>query len=88
MIKGIPEHRVEDATFGILLEAGILSDLVLGLGGFQPGQEVSAMNDTAIFLRSLENGYAVLTRPMRNIHDFDLMAQLLPTGWVLFYRTL
>ncbi len=43
------------------------------------------MNDTAIFLRSLENGYAVLTR---NIHDFDLMAQLLQTGWVLFYRTL
>ena len=85
MIKGIPEHRVEDATFGILLETGILSDLVLGLGGCQPGQEVSAMNDTAIFLRSLENGYAVLTR---NIHDFDLMAQLLQTGWVLFYRTL
>ncbi|TWA74043.1 hypothetical protein FBZ82_10156 [Azospirillum brasilense] len=46
------------------------------------------MNDTAILLRSLENGYAVLTRLTRNIHDFDLMAQLLPTGWVLFYRTL
>jgi predicted nucleic acid-binding protein len=85
MIEDIPRHRLDDAiSAGVLLEAGILSGLMLRLRGFQPGQEVAALNDATIYLHALERGYTVLTR---NIHDFDYMSQIVPAGRVLFYRT-
>jgi len=85
MIGDIPLHRLDDAvSAGVLLEAGILSGLVFRLGGFQPGQEVAALNDATIYLHALEQGYTVLTR---NIRDFDFMSQIVPPGRVLFYRT-
>ncbi len=84
-IEDIPRHRLEDGSAGVLLEAGILSGLVFRLGGFQPGQEVAALNDATIYLHALERGYAALTR---NIRDFDLMNQILPEGRVVFYRTI
>ena len=86
MFEDIPRHRLDDAvTAGVLLEAGILSGLVFRLGGFQPGQEVAALNDATIYLHALEHGYTVLTR---NIRDFDFMNQIVPPGRVLFYRTI
>jgi predicted nucleic acid-binding protein len=86
MIEDIPRHRLDDAvSAGVLLEAGILSGLVFRLGGFQPGQEVAALNDATIYLHALERGYTVLTR---NIRDFDFMNQIVPPGRVLFYRTI
>lgn len=85
VINDIPRHRLEDGSAGVLLEAGILSGLVFRLGGFQPGQEVAALNDATIYLHALDRGYAVLTR---NIRDFDLMNQILPGGQVVFYRTI
>jgi predicted nucleic acid-binding protein len=85
MIDEIPLHRLDDAiNAGVVLEAGILSGLVLRLGGFQPGQQVAALNDATIYLHALEHGYTVLTR---NIRDFDFMNQIVPPGRVLFYRT-
>jgi hypothetical protein len=57
---------------------------VFRLGGFQPGQEVAALNDATIYLHALEYGYTVLTR---NIRDFDFMNQIVPPGRLLFYRT-
>lgn len=84
VIGGIRPHRIESAvSAGVLLEAGILSGLVFRLGGFQPGQEVAALNDATIYLHALERGYTVLTR---NIRDFDLMNQIIPSGRVVFYR--
>lgn len=84
MIEDIPRHRLEDAIgAGTLLEAGIVAGLVFRLGGFQPGQEVAALNDATIYLHALERGYTVLTR---NIRDFDFMNQIVPSGRVLFYR--
>jgi predicted nucleic acid-binding protein len=84
MIGDIPRHRLDDAVSGgVILEAGILSGLVFRLGGFQPGQEVAALNDATIYLHALECGYTVLTR---NIRDFDFMSQIVPPGRVLFYR--
>jgi predicted nucleic acid-binding protein len=84
MIQDIPRHRLEDAvSAGVLLEAGILSGLIFRLGGFQPGQEVAALNDATIYLHALERGYTVLTR---NIRNFDFMSQIVPPGRVLFYR--
>ena len=52
--------------------------------GFQPGQEVAALNNATIYLHALERGYVVLTR---NLRDFDIMNQIVPSGRVLFYRT-
>ena len=84
VIDDIPRHRVDEGiTAGVLLEAGILSGLIFRLGGFQPGQEVAALNDATIYLHALERGYSVLTR---NIRDFDFMNQIVPPGRVLFYR--
>ncbi len=86
VIEEIPRHRLEDAiSAGTLLQAGIVSGLVFRLGGFQPGQEVAALNDATIYLHALERGYTVLTR---NIRDFDFMNQVVPTGRVLFYRAI
>ncbi len=83
-IEDIAPHRLDDrVSAGVLLEAGILSGLVFRLGGFQPGQEVAALNDATIYLHALERGYTVLTR---NIRDFDFMSQLVPPGRMLFYR--
>lgn len=86
VIGEIPPHRLEDATSaGILLEAGIVSGLVFRLSGFQPGQEVAALNDTTIYLYALERGYTLLTR---NLRDFDFINQIVPSGRVLFYRAI
>ena len=74
----------DSALWGVLVEAGILSGFVFRLGGFQPGQEVAALNYATIYLHALERGYTVLTR---NIRDFDFMGQIVPSGRVLFYRT-
>ena len=65
-------------------EVGILSGLVFRLGGFQPGQEVAALNDATLYLHTLERGCTVLTS---NIRDFDFMNQIVPSGRVLFHRT-
>ncbi len=86
MIEEIPQHRLDDGvSAGVLLEAGILSGLVFRLGGSQPGQEVAALNDATIYLHTLERGYTVLTG---NIRDFDFMNQIVPSGRVVFYRTI
>jgi predicted nucleic acid-binding protein len=86
VIEEVPSHRLDDAvSAGILLEAGIVSGLVFRLGGFQPGQEVAALNDATIYLQALDRGYTVLTR---NIRDFDFMNQLVPAGRTLFYRVM
>lgn len=84
VIHDIPPHRIDqDISAGVVLEAGILAGLVYRLGGFQPGQETSALVDTALYLQSLETGCVVLTA---NLRDFDFMQQILPAGRVLFYR--
>jgi predicted nucleic acid-binding protein len=83
VIEEIPPHRIEEVSAGVMLEAGILAGLVFRLEGFQPGQEVAALNDAAIYLHALACGYVVLTR---NLRDFDFMHQLVPAGRVIFYR--
>ncbi len=74
---------MDSVSTGVHLEAGIVSGLIYRLGGFQPGQEVAALNDATIYLNALEHGYTVLTR---NIRDFDFMNQIVPSGRVLLYR--
>jgi predicted nucleic acid-binding protein len=82
-IADIPPHRVTAPTANTVIEAGILAGLVFRLGGFALGQELAALNDATLYLHAAVQGQVVLTR---NIHDFDLMNQVLPDGQVLFYE--
>ena len=80
----IPPHWIDkNVSDGVVLEAGTLSGLVYRLRGFQPRQETVALVDAVPYLQALEKGCVVLTG---NLRDFDFMQQILPAGWVLFYR--
>jgi hypothetical protein len=81
-VADIPPHRLRAASAAVVAEAGILAGLLCRLGGFKPGQQLAALNDATLFLHALANGFVVLTR---NVRDFDIMNQILPSGQVLFY---
>jgi predicted nucleic acid-binding protein len=83
LIADVPEHRVDTATPGTVIEAGILAGLLFRLAPLQSGLEFAVLNDGTIYLHALERGYAVLTR---NIRDFDFLNQIVPAGHVVFYR--
>lgn len=83
-IEDIPDHRVETASPGTVLEAGILAGLACRLANLPRGSEPTLLNDATIYLHALEKGYAVVTR---NIRDFDWLNQLVPAGRVIFYRS-
>lgn len=88
VIEAIPARALEEPAAATMLEAGVLAGLLFRLGGLAPeenerGREVSALVDAALYLHALAQGYVVLTR---NVGDFDLLAQLVPAGRVVFYR--
>lgn len=83
VIEAIPARGLEEPGAAVMLEAGVLAGLLFRLGGLAPGREVAALVDAALYLHALAQGYVVLTR---NVGDFDLLAQLVPAGRVLFYR--
>jgi predicted nucleic acid-binding protein len=64
-------------------EAGILSGVLARLQGYGHDHRRRALNDALLFATARKHGCTVLTR---NVADFDLLAQLDPTGNVLFYR--
>jgi predicted nucleic acid-binding protein len=82
-IEDIPAHRMQTASETVVAEAGILAGLLFRLRGLERGREVAAMNDATLYLHAMATGQAVLTR---NLHDFDVMQQILPDGHVLFYQ--
>jgi hypothetical protein len=84
-ISTVPPHRLTSPSIQVLGEAGILAGLVARLAGIDSGRRQALLNDAALFLQALEQGQTLLTR---NIREFDLFDQLLPTGRVLFYRTI
>jgi predicted nucleic acid-binding protein len=77
----IPHHRLTAPSTRVLGEAGMLAGLVMRLSGSFKDQ--ARLNDAILYLHALERGCVVLTR---NLADFDLFHQLVPTGNVLFYR--
>jgi predicted nucleic acid-binding protein len=83
VVEAIPDHRVETAAAGTVLEAGLLAGLLCRLAGLARGAETAALNDATIYLHALARGYAVVTR---NLRDFDWLNQLVPAGRVIFYR--
>jgi hypothetical protein len=84
-ISTVPPHRLTSPSIQVLGEAGILAGLVARLAGIGSGRRQALLNDAALFLQAVEQGQTLLTR---NIREFDLLDQLLPTGRVLFYRTI
>jgi predicted nucleic acid-binding protein len=83
-IHDIPRHRLfapDTDTWG---KAGMLAGKALRLGRIPrgQGQERKLLNASLIFLQARKIGAAILTR---NVRDFDLLEQLVPSGVVIFY---
>ena len=83
VIADMPAHRLRPPSLNALGEAGILAALATRLAGAQSGREQALLNDATVYLQAVEQGQLVLTR---NIREFDLFDQLLPSNRVLFYR--
>jgi predicted nucleic acid-binding protein len=83
-IEEIPRHRLFAPDTELWGKAGMLAGKALRMGRIPPGQgqERKLLNDSLIYLQARKVGAAVLTR---NVRDFDLLAQLVPSGAVVFY---
>lgn len=79
-----PSYRTIAPDPEIWREAGVLSGVLARLQGYGQNNRRRALNDALLFATARKHGCTVLTR---NVVDFDLLAQLDPTGSVLFYRT-
>lgn len=77
----IPAHRITMPSTRVHGEAGMLVGLAMRLGGRAKDQAL--LNDAMLYLHAQERGCAVLTR---NLADFDLFQQIVPTSSLLFYR--
>lgn len=82
-IEDMPDHRLTAPSATAAGEAGMLAGLVARLSGGDPGGRLTLLNDANLYLQTLECGWIVLTR---NLRDFDYLDQLLPAGRVLFYE--
>jgi predicted nucleic acid-binding protein len=83
-IDDIPRHRLFAPDTDLWGKAGMLAGKALRLGRIPPGQgqERKLLNDSLIYLQARKVGAAVLTR---NVRNFDLLEQLVPSGTVIFY---
>ena len=84
VIERRPTHRTIAPDPEIWREAGVLSGVLARLQGYGRDHRRRALNDALLFATARKHGCTVLTR---NVVDFDLLAQLDPTGKVLFYRS-
>jgi len=83
--EDIPPHRLQFPEDDIWGAAGMLAGLAFRLRNFpkNQGHERKLLNDALLYLQARKLGCAVLTR---NIGDFDLLNQLVPSGQILLYR--
>jgi predicted nucleic acid-binding protein len=79
-----PNYRTITPDPEIWREAGILSGILSRLQGYGRDHRRRALNDALLFATARKHGCTVLTR---NVVDFDLLAQLDPSGSVLFYKS-
>ena len=81
----IQPHRLFAPSQDVWGNAGILAGLVFRLRKLprKQGHERKLLNDALLYLQARKIGCSVLTR---NVEDFDVLNQLVPGGWVLFYR--
>jgi predicted nucleic acid-binding protein len=78
--QDIPPHRRRAPNLDAWIAAGMLSGLYCRLTGIQ---ERRILNDSLVYLQALQQGCGFLTR---NVRDFDLLEQLLPSGRAIFYE--
>lgn len=83
IVAGIRSHRLSAPSVSAIAQAGILSGMLARLKSLPKEKRPALFNDAVIFLQALEDGRTVVTR---NIGDFDMLQQLVPSGRVLFYR--
>ena len=83
VIERRPAYRTIAPDPEIWREAGILSGVLARLQGYGRGHRRRALNDALLFATARKHGCTVLTR---NVVDFDLLAQLYPSGNVLLYK--
>jgi hypothetical protein len=84
-IDDIPRHRLFAPDTDLWGKAGMLAGKALRLGRIprDRGQERKLLNNSLIYLQARKVGAAILTR---DVCDFDLLEQLVPSGAVIFYR--
>lgn len=84
-IGDIPRHRLFAPDTDLWGKAGMLAGKALRFGRIPPrqGQERKLLNDSLVYLQAREVGAAILTR---NVRDFDLLEQLVPSGALVFYE--
>lgn len=83
-IAAMPDHRMFTPDADVLGRAALLSGMLCRLQGYTTSARFKALQDCTLFLQAQKLGFTVLTR---NIAEFDLLLQLVPTGRALFYRT-
>lgn len=81
VIRDIPDHRLTRPSVRAAGEAGILAGLTARLAGRGFGADL--LNDALLLLHAAEMGCTLLTR---NLTDFDLLQQTVPSARLLFYR--
>jgi predicted nucleic acid-binding protein len=84
-VDDIPRHRLFAPDTDLWGKAGMLAGKALRMGRTPPGrgQERKLLNASLIYLQARKVGASVLTR---NVRDFDLLEQLVPSGVVVVYR--
>lgn len=83
-LNEIPPHRIFPPDIDVLGKAALLSGMLCRLQGYQRDGRLRVLQDCVLFLQAQKLGFTVLTA---NVSDFDYLAQLIPAGRVLFYRS-
>ena len=83
LIRAIPGHRLFAADSDVLGRAAMLSGVLCRIQGYAKDDRMRALHDSILFLQALKSGLTVLTRDVR---DYDVLLQLVPSGRALFYR--
>jgi predicted nucleic acid-binding protein len=83
LLDAIPGHRLFAPDADVLGRAALLSGALCRLQGYAKDDRMRALHDSILFLQALKSGLTVLTRDVR---DYDILLQLVPSGRALFYR--
>lgn len=83
VIENRPDNRILEVDREIWQEAAVLCGILVRLQQHEKSETSRLLNDALIFFTGLRNDCTVLTR---NVRDFDLMLQVVPSGRVLFYQ--
>jgi predicted nucleic acid-binding protein len=80
-IADMPAHRLSTPSVRAAGEAGMVAGLIARLSGRASGADI--LNDVTLALHAHETGCVLVTR---NIRDFDLVQQVVPTLRMALYR--